>query len=49
MYNVLTKKEDQRKKDELSTLVTVVKEIPFFKDRNMSESSLIDVVNCMTI
>ena len=47
MYHLLVKSVEERNKEEIALVITILKEIPFFKDRQMSDSALVDVINVM--
>jgi hypothetical protein len=49
LYNCLDKKENKRSKLELELVVRVAKDIPFFKDRKMTDQAIIEVLNTMTL
>ena len=49
MYKVLLKEKEERTDKDFKEMLEIVKEIPFFKERKMADSDLIDVFNCMTV
>ena len=49
MYQILKKPHFQRSKEELAKMTAVIQEVPWFKEREMTESTLLELVNVMTL
>jgi len=49
IFNLLSRPEEERAKKEMDHMAIIVKDLPFFKERNMSESTLLEVLNVMKL
>ena len=49
MYKVLLKEKEDRTYGDFKEMLQIVKKIPFFKERKMTDSNLIDIINCMNV
>jgi len=49
MYNILCKPRTERLGSEQEQIVSVISELPFFKERFMTESELLDIANVITL
>lgn len=47
LVRVLSRQAESRSKNQVSGLVPLIQEVPFFKERGLKGSNLVDVVSCM--